>query len=285
MIGVGSRDSPKFIERETAVARGSGQEGRFGIGLMAWLIEQRPELLDAAIGEKPFLISISFGSIQPYVERLHRAGIRLATQVNNRVAALAAHEAGADVIVAQGTEAGGHTGFVGTLPLLQIVLDAVDTPVLAAGGIGSAAGLAAVLAAGAAGAWVGTPFLVCPESGLTEAARARVLEAAETDTIHTSVFDRVHQLPWPPQFPGRALRNQFADQWHGREDELVTKPDEVARFRAGAKRRDYDITSIYAGQSVGLLRAQRPASDVVREMGQGAERLLRQGLASLLSDT
>src|SRR5690348_7170270 len=131
----------------------------FGIGLVAWVLERSPHLLDMAIAAKPKLISISFGDPAPYAKRVHDAGILLASQVQSRARAQTALDAGADILVAQGTEAGGHTGSsVGTLPLLQIVLDMTDKPVIAAGGIATGRGLAAVLAAGAAGAWIGTPF-------------------------------------------------------------------------------------------------------------------------------
>ena len=114
----------------------------------SWAIEKRPDLLDAAIEARPFLISISFGSPAPYVERLHQHSILLATQVNTRAEAIQAEQVGVDLIVAQGTEAGGHvTGQVSTLPLLQTVLDAVRIPVVAAGGIASPRGVAAALAA------------------------------------------------------------------------------------------------------------------------------------------
>jgi nitronate monooxygenase len=281
MLGVGSRDSVDYLEKQAAVARGEGTAAKFGIGLMAWALETRPELLQAAIAQQPFLLSISFGSIRPYVEKAHRAGILVATQVSTRRAAVAAAEAGADLIVAQGTEAGGHTGSVGTLPLLQLVLDSVNVPVAAAGGIASAAGVAAVLAAGAAAAWIGTALLLSPEADVTDEARGRLAEADETQTIHTTVFDRVNQIPWPPQFPGRALRNHFADQWDGREEELVSNAEEIAAFRRGAEAKDYDITSIYAGQSVGMLFERLPAGDVVRHLGDGAERLLRRRMQTL----
>ena len=285
LLGVGSKDSVEYLEHESAIARGDGTSTKFGIGLMAWALETRPELLDAAIAQKPFLLSISFGSIQPYVERAHRAGILVATQVSSRRAAVAALETGADLVVAQGTEAGGHTGSVGTLPLLQIVLDSVDIPVAAAGGIASPAGVAAVLAAGAAAAWIGTAFLLSPEADLSDEARRRLTEADETQTIHTSVFDRVNQLAWPPEFPGRALRNRFAEQWHGHEDELLSKPEEIARFRRGAEAKDYDITSIYSGQSVGMLSEPKPAPEVVQHLGDGAERLLRGRMKTLLTSS
>ncbi len=283
MIGVGSKDSPAMIEREAAIACGESGSLKFGIGLMAWALESHPELLHAAIAQKPFLLSISFGSITPYVDAVHRAGILLATQVNNRRAALDAASAGVDLIVAQGTESGGHTGFVGTLPLLQIVLDSVDVPVAVAGGIASPAGLAAVLAAGADAGWLGTPFLLSPEANVTDAVRERIAEADETETVLTSVFDRVNKLPWPPQFPGRALRNSFAEKWHGHEDELLRNEDEIARFRSGAEARDYDITSIYAGETVGLLSRERPAGKIIESLGEGAEQILRKRVAQILS--
>ncbi len=283
MFGVGSKDSTEFIERESTAARGDGTPTRFGIGLMAWALETRPELLDAAIAQQPFVLSISFGDIHPYVEKAHRAGILVASQVSNRRAAIAAEEAGADLIVAQGNEAGGHAGSVGTLPLLQIVLDAVHTPVAAAGGIASAAGLAAVLAAGAEAGWIGTAFLLCPEAEVTEEARRRIAAADETQTIKTSIFDRANNLGWPTEFPGRALRNPFAEQWHGREKELIANPAEMARFRKAAEAKDYDVTSIYAGQSVGLLSDCIPAGDIVRLIGEGAERILRARAETVLS--
>lgn len=283
MIGVGNKDSVEFIERESGIARGDGSPRKFGIGLMAWLLESRPELFEAALRQKPFLVSVSFGSLQPYADRLHRAGILLATQVNSRAVALAAAECGADLIVAQGTEAGGHTGSVATLPLLQMVLESVDKPVLAAGGIASPSGLAAVLAAGAAGAWIGTALLLCLEADVTDTARTRIAEANETATILTSVFDRANRLGWPPQFPGRALRNRFADEWHGREEELLADPNELARFREGAERKNYDVTSIYAGQAIGLVSQPRTVFELLQSLGDGAEQLLRRKTAELLA--
>jgi nitronate monooxygenase len=163
MFGIGSTESVEFLLREAAIARGA--DGlRFGIGMHTWAIEKRPDLLDAAIEANPFLISISFGSPAPYVQRLHQQGILLATQVNTRAEALQAEQAGVDLIVAQGAEAGGHiTGQTHTLPLLQTVIDAVQVPVLVAGGIASPRGVAAALAAGADGVWVGTALLASPE--------------------------------------------------------------------------------------------------------------------------
>src|SRR5258708_39299422 len=137
-------------------------------------------------------------------------------------------QAGGDVSVVQGREAGGHvTGRVSTLPLLQAVLDAVQVPVLAAGGIATPRGMAAALAAGAAGVWIGTALLASPECENTEQARARIVQAQETDTILTRAFDVAQGIPWPTEYPGRALRNRFTEQWH-HQTEALTR-DEGAR--------------------------------------------------------
>ena len=154
MIGIGSTESVEFLEREAAIACGTDQM-RFGIGMYAWAIQKRPDLLDAAIEANPFLLSISFGSPAPYVERLHQHGILLATQVNTLTESIQAARDEVDLIVAQGTEAGGHvTGQVSTLPLLQSVLDAVKVPVVVAGGIATPRGFCA-LSGNSGRAWRG----------------------------------------------------------------------------------------------------------------------------------
>lgn len=275
MIGIGSKESVELIEREANIARGDDSTP-FGIGLMAWAIDARPELLSAAMQMNPFLISISFGSPAPYVETLRQHNIFLAAQVHSRAEALDAAQAGVDVIVAQGTEAGGHTGQVGTLPLLQIVLDAVQIPVLAAGGIATPRGVVAALAAGAQGVWVGTCLLACSECENTEQARSLIVQAQETDTVHTRAFDVAQGLAWPPQFPGRALRNRFTDQWHHQTDELAQDQGARQELAEAVANKDYDLAYIYAGEAVGLVTQQRPAAEVIQELGEGAEELLRE---------
>ena len=282
MIGIGSTESVEFLRREAAIARGSNAQ-RFGIGMQAWAIERRPDLLDAAIEVGPFLISISFGSPAPYVERLHQHGIVLATQVNSRAEAIKAEQAGVDLVVAQGTEAGGHvTGQVSTLPLLQAVLDAVKVPVLVAGGVASPRGVVAALSAGAAGVWVGTALLASPECENTEQARERIVQARETDTVLTRVFDVAQGLAWPPQHPGRALHNRFTDQWHTRIDTLPEASEARQELAEAIADKNFDLAYIYAGEAVCLVDRQQAAGDVVRYLGEGAERLLRERCVLLL---
>jgi nitronate monooxygenase len=275
MIGVGSTQSVLQLAGDVAEYRSLAEGRPFGIGLMVWPLGTRPELLDAALAAKPFMIALSFGDPAPYVPRIHEAGIRVASQVQDRRSALVAEAAGVDLVVAQGTEAGGHTGGVGTLPLLQIVLEAVRVPVVAAGGIASGRGLAAVLAAGAEGGWIGTPLLVAEEARNSAAARRRVIEARETETVHTRVYDVVQGIPWPPIFPGRALANAFTARWHGHETELSESAVARQDFQEAKKSEDYSRALLYAGQSAGMLEKVEPASVIVRRIADDAEALLR----------
>lgn len=284
MLGIGSTESVASLLQEAAIARGTDQT-RFGIGMHAWAIEKRPELLDAAIEARPFLLSISFGSPAPYGERLHRHGIFLATQVNTGTEAMQAAHAGVDLIVVQGSEAGGHvTGQVNTLPLMQTVLETVDLPVVVAGGIASPRGIAAALSAGAEGVWIGTALLASPECEHPAQARARIVQARETDTVLTRAFDVAQGLAWPEQYPGRALRNQFTDRWHTHIEDLPGAGEARQQLREAIAARNYELAFIYAGEAVGLVNDQQPAAEVIRRLGEGAEELLRARCSSLFAE-
>lgn len=265
MVGVGHSATPEWIAGQCATAAASGKP--FGVGLMAWALGQNPGQLGAVAAASPALVSVSYGLYASVVPTLQEEGIAVATQVGNLDEALSAEQAGVDVIVARGGEGGGHgRNEVATLPLLQAVLDSVDRPVLAAGGITTARGVAAVLAAGAAGAWVGTAFSACHESETPQAAKRRLLAASETDTAYGRVFDVAQRLAWPPEYGGRALRNQFFERWVNREEELAA--DESAHQELASARRsaDYETAYIYAGQGVGLLREERSAAQVLAEL-------------------
>ncbi len=279
MIGAGSTGSVELIERESAIPRGAGLS--FGIGLLGWAVNQEPSLLDAAIESRPVMISLGFADVGPWVARVHDAGILLATQVYDIEGARRAAGEGADVIVARGAEGGGHgLNEVATLPLLQALLDEVDAPVLAAGGIGSARGLAAVLAAGASGGWIGTAFLVCPESLTPEAARPRILLANETSTIYTRSVDVAMGYPWPSQFGERVLRNDFIECWTGEEEKLAGDDEARQAFSKAKRDGDFALAEIDAGQGVGLLKSARPAREIVRDFSDGAAGLLSRWTAT-----
>jgi nitronate monooxygenase len=262
MLGAGSAVSAEWIRTEGAVAAATGRP--YGIGLMAWSMANRPEHLEAVLDLRPALVSLSFGDYSQYVETLQAAGIVVATQAGTVADAREAIAAGVDVIVARGAEAGGHgRNSIATLPLLQAILDLTDLPVLAAGGISGPRGLAAVLAAGAAGAWIGTAFLTCAEALTPEPIRRRLLEADETDTVYGTVFDAASRAGWPDEFGGRALRNPFYDRWEGHESALKSDDAAHEEYLTAVRAADPAASSLYAGQGVGALTTQPTAAEVL----------------------
>ena len=271
--GVGSAGYTSLIEEETIYPRNAGT--RFGIGLLDWAVTREPALLEVALSVAPVLVSVSFGDKWPWVEQVRSAGVITATQISNVEEAQRAEEAGIELLVARGAEGGGHGDpSVGTLPLLEGVLDSVSVPVLAAGGISSPRGLAAVLAAGAAGAWLGTAFAACPESLSSDGSRDALLHANETETIITGVFDLALGYGWPSKFPERIVRNDLSAQWSGREQELDSDPELRAALVDTISVVDHQMAHVNAGQGVGLLNEVRTAAEIVDWMCTGAADLL-----------
>jgi nitronate monooxygenase len=272
MIGVSGAHSADFVGEQCAVP--AADQLPFGVGLMIWVLEARPDLLEATIEAEPSLVSVSFGDPAPYVGPLHDAGIAVCAQVNTTADVQRALETGVDIVVAQGTEAGGHTGRRATLPLLQEVLTLTDRPVVAAGGIATGRGMAAALVAGAAGVWIGTPLLSCTEGLNAPSLRERVRAASGDETVLTRAFDVAEGAAWPERWPGRALVNDFSRAWHGREDELRETPDARRLVVDGRRTGDPAHAPVYAGESVGLVTSERSATDVVRELDAEAEKAL-----------
>ena len=273
MVGIEEIDTEAEIAEQLAIVQ-DAPAVPFGIGLVAWVIDQRPGATRHRYCRSPVpdlhLVRRPGTACCPAARRGH-PGRLAGPEPRWAETALAA---GVDVLVAQGTEGGGHTGSVGTLPLLQIVLELTDRPVLAAGGIATGRGLAAVLAAGASGAWVGTPFLLAEEARNSPRARDRIAKSDETQTLYTSVYDRLQDKAWPAEFRGRALRNPFNELWTGREDELGQGSAPREEFMQAKALEDYDVAHIYAGQSVGLLDTVSPAATIVSTIEKQADRLL-----------
>lgn len=271
MIGMGSSATAAKLAAELPHVSGLGRP--FGIGLVHWVTAAEPELLEVALAAKPALLAVSFGDDWSWVGQAHDAGVPVAAQVADVTGARRAVDAGVDVIVARGAEGGGHgEPRIGTLPLLAEVLDAVAVPVLAAGGIGSGRGLAAVLAAGASGAWLGTAFTTCTEASTSDAARERLLRASGDETVTTRVFDIALEYPWPATLPERVLRNEFFDDFDGREE--LIDADARAEVAAAAAGEDYRAP-VNAGQGVGMVKESRSAAEVVERLCAEAELLLR----------
>lgn len=275
MIGMGSTGSPARLHEE--LAHVAGLERPFGIGLVGWVVAKNPNLLTTALAAQPAILAVSFTQEWSWVRHVHDAGGVAAAQVANLEGAQRAVDAGVDVVVTRGSEGGGHgEPSVGTLPLLTAALDRLSAPVLAAGGISSARGLAAVLAAGASGAWLGTCLSACPEALTSEPTRQALLAAHDTDTVTTRVFDVAQRYPWPPTLPERTLRNEFTDRWYGRENELATDSDAHHALEAAVGADDHRLAPVNAGQGVGALTAALPAAELIDQMCTGAAQLLGQ---------
>jgi len=225
----------------------------------------------------PAAVMLSFGDPAPFVERIKGAGATLICQVQTVAMACDAVEKGADVLVVQGAEAGGHGVARGTVTLVPAVVDAVgpDLPIAAAGGIADGRGLAAALMLGASGVLMGTRFFASEEAIGHPAAKERILRASGDDTVRSSVFDISRRLAWPAPFTGRALRNAYADHWLGREIDLLRQIEvEAARYAAAREAGDFDIAVVHAGEAVDLINDVPPAAIIVERVISEAARLL-----------
>jgi nitronate monooxygenase len=278
LIGGGYGDSA-WLAREFALTGGA----RVGCGFITWSLARKPELLDETLERQPAAVMLSFGDLQPFAERVHAAGIPLIAQVQTLDHARQALDAGAEIVVAQGGEAGGHGMTVrSTFTLVPDVVDlaagrAPDTLVLAAGGVADGRGLAAALMLGADGVVVGTRFWASSEALVSPHAHRRALGANGDNTYRTRVYDYVRRLDWPPGYNERALSNPFVDSWHGNEAALLASlPDAVNTFEAAVAAEDFEAAAILIGESIGLIDAVRPAADIVADMATHAERIFKQ---------
>ncbi len=272
--GYGDRD---WVARELAIVT-DGTRGPWGIGFITWSL--RREVLDLALAQRPRAVMLSFGDPRPHAGAIKNAGCMLICQVQGEDEARLAREAGADFIVAQGTEGGGHGGSRSTLPLVPAVVDWVaPTPVIAAGGIVDGRGLAAALMLGAGGALIGTRFCASDEALGRDRQKAQLVAARGGDTGRTRVFDIVRGYHWPAPYTGRALRNRFTTQWDGREDALAAVLDiERTRYLTAADEDDYETALVWAGEGVDLVRSVEPAATLVARIAAEAEARLRESM-------
>jgi NAD(P)H-dependent flavin oxidoreductase YrpB (nitropropane dioxygenase family) len=239
---------------------------------MGWADAQ----MEVVIEERVPVFASGLGSPAPWVDRLRERGTKILALVGNVHSACRVAGAGVDAVVAQGTEAGGHTGRIATLALVPQVVDAVaPLPVIAAGGIADGRGLAAVLALGAVGAWCGTAFLVAEEANQPALQKQRILDAAAEDTVVTRLYS------------GKTMRNvtnPLIEAWEksglqalpmGQQGFLVR--DLVHSIRAAGRE---ELLMNAAGQTAGMLREIRPARVILEEMVGQAAAILDGGLAS-----
>jgi len=244
-------------------------------------LERNPDALDVALEAQPAAIMLSFGDPAPFTGRIKAAGSKIICQVQTLEQAKEAGGAGADVIIAQGRDAGGHSGTTrGTIGLVPAVVDAVaPIPVVAAGGIADGRGLAAALALGAAGISMGTRFTACRESLRAPEMKAATLAAGGDQTQQTRVFDIVRGAPWPSIYPGRALRNAFSAEWHGHEDALAERQTEIEKEYLTTSPNDFSSRVVWAGESVDLVNDIPSAVEIIERIIVQAAEALRAGAA------
>lgn len=276
LIGSGYA-STKAIKQELSEAGNA----RVGVGFILWALERNPTALDVALEARPAAIMLSFGDPTPFTGPIKKAGCKIICQVQSLAQARQAAAAGADIIIAQGRDAGGHSGTMrGTMGLVPAVVDAVaPIPVVAAGGIADGRGLAAALMLGAAGISMGTRFTATRESLWSPAMKAKALSSGGDDTMQTRVFDIVRGAAWPEIYPGRALRNSFSSEWHGREDELQSRQQSVEKSYLASADTDFATRVVWAGESVDLVNDIPSAAEVIERTVAEAIATMRRGAA------
>jgi nitronate monooxygenase len=286
LIGGGYGDAD-WLEREFAQAG----DTRVGCGFITWSLAQKPHLLDRVLARSPAAVMLSFGSPLPFADKIKASGASLICQVQTMAHAREAVAAGADIIVAQGAEAGGHGGARATLTIVPEIADhlaqsAPATLLVAAGGIADGRGLGAALMLGADGVLIGSRFWASEEALVPRSFQAAAVAAEGDDTIRTTVVDVARKIGWPQPFTARVMKTRFTMEWHGREAELAQPAvveRELARYLGASSRGDVDNTGVLVGEAVALIRDIRPAGAILRQIVQEAEELLARKAPSLLS--
>lgn len=271
--GYGDRD---WLTKQFAAASGK----RVGCGFITWSLANQPDLLDLALESEPAALMLSFGDPAPFAAKIRDAGVPLICQIQTLAQARQALDVGADIIVAQGSEAGGHGASRGTFALTPAIADLVSeqspqTLVIAAGGVADGRGLAAALMLGADGVLVGTRLYATPESPVAAALKDRVVESGGDETVRTGVFDLARGYQWPQEFTARAVRNSFTGEWHGNENALdAARSAQEERYRHAAAEADTSIAAVFAGEDVDLIREITPVAEILTRMSDDATVLL-----------
>jgi nitronate monooxygenase len=276
LIGGGYGD-PEWIEEQFQAAQGE----RVGVGFITWSAARRPSVMDAALAYRPAAVMLSFGDPLTFAADIKAAGAILMCQCQNLGHVRAALGAEADIVVAQGSEAGGHGADRGTFTLVPEVADLLahtspDTMLVAAGGVADGRGLAAALTLGADGVLVGTRLCASQESLVKPLHRQAIVESNGDATLRTHLADIVRELPWPQEFTARIQRNGFVNRWHGRESELAQQVAiEGPRYLQAFADGDPEDTGVWFGEAAGLTDAIEPAATIVERMVTEATHLRR----------
>jgi nitronate monooxygenase len=271
--GIHAAQPPGWVTEQAAKVR-AATDAPYAIGFITPFLNYVEPYFAAALDAHPDAIALSFSDPGPWVDRVRDAGCRLICQVQTLADADLAMDAGADVLVAQGTEAGGHTGTMALLPLLVAIADRhADVPLLAAGGIGNGRTFAAALLAGADGAWLGTPFLATQEAiEIDDDYKAAIVASDGGDTVFTHTYDIASGMPWPAGIGARVRRDSFTEEWADREAELREHRADIATSDPPR----------YYGQSAAFVDRVRTAAHDVHSLCDDAERILRDRPSALL---
>jgi NAD(P)H-dependent flavin oxidoreductase YrpB (nitropropane dioxygenase family) len=260
-------------------------EKPFGINHLLFQIQE--EMFAVTLRARPAVAAFAWArkdqDLRAYFKRAHDAGSKVIYMAGEVPEALRAAEAGADVIVAQGTEAGGHVVWMASLPLVPMMVKAVaPLPVLAAGGIADGRGLAAALALGAEGALLGTRFMATPEAPIHANFKQAIVKSDGHDTVLTEIPDIATQRVWPGAM-SRAQRNQFIERWSGREWALRQNAREIGKQALAARAAgDVDNASLSFGQDAGLIDSIKSVREVVQDIVKEAEEIIKGRLPALL---
>ena len=274
LVGSGYADAAA-VSRELLAAGNA----RVGVGFITWALDAKPDCLRVALDARPAAVMLSFGDPAPYVAEIRDSDSRIICQVQTLAEAEQAARLGVDVIIAQGRDAGGHSGTTrGTMGFVPAVVDiAGSIPVVAAGGIADGRGLAAALSLGGAGVSMGTRFTATRESLWDEAMKSLVTASGGDQTAQTRVFDIVRGAPWPAHYPGRALKNDFYQRWHGNEAELQAGRADAEKNYLATRADDFSARVVWAGESVDLVKDVPAAAELIERIVDEAAAVLAQG--------
>jgi nitronate monooxygenase len=278
LIGGGYGDAG-WLEQQFAAA---GNQ-RIGAGFITWSLAKSPHLLDLVLDREPAAVMLSFGDPRPFASAIRAAGAVLICQVQTLAHAREALQAGAEVIVAQGAEAGGHGQTRGTLTLVPEVADLLarespQTVLVAAGGIADGRGLAAALMLGADGVLIGSRFWASKEALVHPQFQAKALEASGDDTVRQRASDIARGFDWPRAFTARVLDNPFVREWEGREAEhRAAAETQRAAYQSALANGDADRVGVFVGEAVGMIHDVPSAAEIVERIVEDAARRLERG--------
>lgn len=260
LVGGGYCDRD-WIHSELDIAAGTP----VGVGFITWKLQQTPRILDEVLERQPKAVFLSFGEIRPFARRIRKVGVPLIAQVQTVADALGAKAEGADVIVAQGSEAGGHGGTRGSLALIPAVRDAIgDMPLIAAGGIVDGPGIVAALILGADAVLCGTAFYATRESLADPRGKELAVATTGDETARSNLFDAARGLHWPPSWTLRARRNAFHEHWAGQVED-IGQPEREA-FQKACTAGDPDFLPVIIGEAIDRVSAVEPASEVMARL-------------------